>query len=852
MSSAENGVGQNFLSRLVSNRNSKKDGSASSWRSETMVLLEMTMQREVAHRSVERLGQLGLVEFKDLSSHLNGFQRHYANEVKRCEDLERIIRFFEQEMEKSNVKFVEESDKMNGDVNELQEGSVNLLDRYEREFVKLEAELRNLSDGIEQLVSQKSKAEEFLQVIELAGNLDGEASEESQSGASSSMLNRESQMSSLGCLTGVIPSEKVSAFNMLIYRSTRGNAIPKLYEISSPIYDSKLGKTVSKLVFTVFFGSSTAKEKIKKICEAMGATIYDIPSDETPGESSKKVNQQVRELEMTIENSKSRLLDLLSEIASNMSEWNNNVFREKAIYHTLNMFNYDIRNSVVALGWVAERHVETVRREMEQAMFEMHVEIPTLVDIIHTDETPPTFFETNKFTEVFQQIVNSYGIPNYKEMNPAVASVIFFPFLFSVMFGDFGHGLLLSIFSFCMIIFERRLKPIAENNELLAMIFQGRYILILMGLFSIYTGFLYNDGFGLSVDLFPTAFNFDQNGIGHKDESRTYPFGIDPGWFHTSNKLLFYNSLKMKMAIIFGVGHMTAGLLFSLVNMIQFGHFLDIFLEFIPELLILWCTFGYMSIMIVYKWCVNWGDETHVNIEIPQLLPTMTDFFLSPWKMSQPPLFYFGGSVEEAQKKQTYAQLTLLLIAVISVPILLIPKPVIEYYKQKRKLKKVLESEPVLSNSEEESHEIKLDETKVTNHAEIEPFSELFIKQLIHTIEYVLNTVSNTASYLRLWALSLAHAQLSEVFWQMTLGILLNSLESYPLLEDILVHYGIGVFFLCALWFGMTIGVLLIMESLSAFLHAIRLTWIEFQGKFFGGTGSLFQPFSFETFGKTE
>ena len=104
---------------------------------------------------------------------------------------------------------------------------------------------------------------------------------------------------------------------------------------------------------------------------------------------------------------------------------------------------------------------------------------------------------------------------------------------------------------------------------------------------------------------------------------------------------------------------------------------------------------------------------------------------------------------------------------------------------------------------------------------------------LLIVIPFVLGMVSNTASYLRLWALSLAHSELATVFWEKCM------LTTLPV-NFFATYIGFGLFA------GVTFGVLLAMDVLECFLHALRLHWVEFQSKFYKADGIRFAPYSFK------
>jgi len=168
---------------------------------------------------------------------------------------------------------------------------------------------------------------------------------------------------------------------------------------------------------------------------------------------------------------------------------------------------------------------------------------------------------------------------------------------------------------------------------------------------------------------------------------------------------------------------------------------------------------------------------------------------------------------------------------------MLLGKPLMANAEFKKKYGHLAHSRHGAVNDGEE-HKVSVPHEEDSGHGAVGPnysFSDHMITQSIHTIEFVLGAVSNTASYLRLWALSLAHAQLASVFWS-------KMMMDYGITNGpIFAFIGFGA------WAGATTAVLLCMDVLECFLHALRLHWVEFQNKFFFADGYAFDPFSFKS-----
>jgi len=852
------------------------------WRSQEMQLVQLIVQNDAAHSVVTKLGELGNVEFRDLNSGTSIHKRSFVEEVRTCDEIERVLRAIFDEIQAAGISV---TDPVKSDATPLDILSVKVMDA-DTELSSLKASQDLLKKNHNALIEQQY-------VLTMGKKIYCKAN---PTGASTGVDKMQQQLMALSEFTsdarsllsqvsGLIKSDQVAALERVIFRATRGNAVFQSVAIDQPLLDTEAKGTpepVSKTFFMVLFAGEVLKDKVSKICSYFGGSLYKYPTlDNEHREMSAEVERRIVESGEILARGNNVLSELLTNFSNVFGTWQYVVSKEKMVFDALNMCEFDIKRHVfIAEGWVPKREYESLVSKLQEATVECGLDTRPVINRLESQLTPPTYIPVNKFTSGFQALVNTYGTPRYREANPGAFCCIMFPFLFGIMFGDFGHGLLLACFGYWLTSKEKAWQG-KSLNDMVAMCFGGRYVIMLNGIFGLYVGLLYNECFAFPMNFFGGTrwMNSDDTSVSCNTESEgscvmvdgPYPLGIDPIWHVTANKITFFNSFKMKISIIVGVIQMSVGIFLSLLNHIEYRDIKRIFFQFIPEIVFFEGIFGYLVYTIFLKWSVNWTDPADPRVA-PSLLTLLINMFMSPTSDINEPLYgsqcfvdcsaasdHCGvASIQNYcpetcglsgkdllhpmdnqgietkicySSSQASIQFGLLIAAFVAVPFLLLPIPFIELYQHKQATKYA-----ALHEDDEKA------EAHSGDHEGEFSFGDAFIHQAIHTIEFVLGSISNTASYLRLWALSLAHSQLAELFKDMILvDAGLNASGMNPIVQ------GIVIFLSYAMWAIISMVVLMVMENLSSFLHALRLQWVEFQNKFFYGDGQKYTPFAFTT-----
>jgi len=831
-------------------------------RSEQMKHGTIVLPVDRARDFVHLIGSSTNMQFEDMNA--NSMHRPYKKYIQRIDEMERILRFLTDELQR-----VPDTEVV---VNNMDDFMANAgtykLDEVEALLKKTHQFFMQSKQNNVQLIEKRNAALENRYVVQTAvASMAVTRSFESSLGREMDGFDYDSTRSLLedegnsrnrnvdamvNNIAGVIPQDEQDRFARALFRATRGNTFTHFQQIFEPMQDPQSGKTVNKSVFVIYFqdhargATSAMHEKVQKICSAFGVNTYQWPSSrESAADNLQALKVQVADQEQLLKahedfvRSEAATLLEPARLGANSPIEDYRLFciMEKSIYSTLNLFEGHM--NLRANCWYPACEEDQIRAKFMQSSEGRTSSAMLVSDRVMPKKCAPTYFRKNELTSSIQMLVDLYGQPRYQEANPMIFNLVTFPFLFGVMYGDVGHGTLLFLAGLWAIANAESLKR--DNGMVQQLLFNGRYLFTMMGFFGIYAGLMYNDFFSVGLDLFGSRYKapaeggaagtvevyepiFDTQNAGGMGP---YPFGLDPAWHGSSNELQMVNSMKMKIAVIIGVSQMVLGLILRFSNAVHDGNNIDFICECCPMMVFMLCFFGFMDYMIMYKWVTPMDDP-------PSIINAL--ICMGMFQEDKNPMF--GALVP----------FWLMVVTALTVPLMLVPKPYLLWKQHQAEVQALHASGGHGHDGHGNGHgghsgghavplpvdgeNLKLGQEEETEHAF--DLGEVCIHQIIETIEYVLGTVSHTASYLRLWALSLAHQQLSLVFFQKFILAGMSLPTPYNI---------IAVYILFAAWFATTCLVLLGMDVMECFLHCLRLHWIEFQQKFFRGDGYAFEPY---------
>jgi V-type H+-transporting ATPase subunit a len=202
------------------------------FRSENFCLIELIVPSNIVYEAVGLTGELGWLQYKDLNSDVSQFQRNFVREIRKCEDLERILKHFAMAME--SHKLCRNSDLLI-DLDAEEKYAFPLLyeiDELEQRLYDLEKTLKQAEENEQSLLEELTNLQEFQSVLE--GSFLFLSGTERIFLPSALYCFPDNKCDSgspalrFGCIAGVIELSKKTSFERLLWRICRGSAFLRI------------------------------------------------------------------------------------------------------------------------------------------------------------------------------------------------------------------------------------------------------------------------------------------------------------------------------------------------------------------------------------------------------------------------------------------------------------------------------------------------------------------------------------------------------------------------------------------------------------------------------------------------
>ncbi len=432
----------------------------------------------------------------------------------------------------------------------LEEGDTKLLETSITDFEEMEIEVTELEKRVEGLVLRRKELEVHLERMQ-------------------GILNEVSPLTELG----LSPAQAPYTFLEVRYGHVSTEGLDLVREKFAPLAAVVIPLTQRDgREMVLLIGLKTDRLKIKRILRDAAFEDIEMPAGEQAREEAGLVTgeleERIEKIEEQISDIKEKLSGLSREYASVLTGFNRSL-RVAELLLKVKSYLKKTRKTFIFSGWVPSDR----KREVEGEIFRAArgraiVEIippERITGVKNGDVKVPVMLKNPGFFRPFEMLVSSYGLPEYKFIDPTIFVAISFLIMFGMMFGDVGHGAVLCVIGW--------LLGFRKGNRSDGVTLVGK-LGFYCGLASIVFGFLYGSIFGVET-------------------------WISHIWLSPMHEIGRF----FKFAIFFGVGMISVGILLNIVNAVRARNFRGTFFDHagLISAILYWCGIGAVAIFMRNK-----------------------------------------------------------------------------------------------------------------------------------------------------------------------------------------------------------------------------------------------------------